>query len=262
MIGSCIFLGGLSLATLALGPVPASPATPSLLEPARPVGLFEMICPRDDKTGNLARSVIPAEGAPGLAENAGEESSNLQVVMGAYNPFLEQHRRGDPTGPGFNKLHSRWQVLDWGCTKVRLGLDAMAPAAMESGGIPAAPTVVSPGLSLSQDFGDGIQLQGHVGQSIQAYPRWSDDLDLVHASVKFECPLLGPETRSLFFFIQAVGDYRVGDYRYPGEDNAVIDAGRHSVWEFTPGIQWRFRDKSWMSVGASRWNLFTLSWEF
>lgn len=246
------------LAAWALTPLSAGAQASSAVAMARPVGLFEMLAvyERERPAGDLEQADRAAEKVPGPAEKA-DQWADLQVVTGVYYPYVDPRRRGDPTGPGYNKFQSRWQVVDWGSTNIRLGLDALAPAAVESGGIPSAPTTLSPGFLWCQNFGNGIQLQGSVGQNFQALSRWAEQLDSLRALFRFECPLLPAAEHGVVLFVQALAHCRASD------DNAYLNWQRGTTfWEFTPGVQWRFRDKASISLGASRWNLVTCSWQF
>ena len=62
----------------------------------------------------------------------------------------------------------------------------------------------------------------------------------------------GPD-RGLYLFMQALG-------RYYYDNDRVYN--RAPDWNLVPGVHMRVNDKCWFSLGASRFSLFTCSWQF
>lgn len=180
--------------------------------------------------------------------------SSLQILMGSDNPYFDMRQPGDPGGVGFYRVYSQMQVLETGRTSMCLNLQAITPMGQQYGGLNNGPTILTPSVSLFQELGKGMALQGFVGQNVRPMLRNSDAVGrTVQCGMGVQCPLLeigGPD-RGLYFFMQAIG--RI----YEGDQN-----GRDYNWAFVPGVHWRFSDKCWLSLGASRFGLLTCSWQF
>lgn len=195
----------------------------------------------------------PAE--PNQGGNDFEALSILQVSFGSYNPYFELRRPGAPGGVGFFKLASQLPLLDRGPTSVSLGLNALTPAGVQYGGAVSGPTVVTPALAWAHDLGAGTAVQGYVGQNIQAGTRWTESLFTnLQCGMALQCPVPGTAPsgeQGVFFFLQALGNY----------DNSRTD-GRPALWEVVPGVHYRWSSSCWMSLGVSRYNFLTASWQF
>lgn len=189
-------------------------------------------------------------------ETGDDEVNGVLIALGPYNPFFDVRRPDDPRGAGFTRFHSQVQLLDLESINVSLHLQAVAPAGPESGGALYGPTIFAPALAWYHDLGEGLALQGYLGQSIHANGRWNESLGArFHYGLGLQAPV--PEMTSggvegLFFFVQAMGRYRYES----------LPEGRPAVWDFYPGLQWRVSENCWFSVGASRRNLFTWCWEY
>jgi hypothetical protein len=212
-----------------------------------PIGMIpdEDVYPPDDPgTAVVARS--PLEGS---------EPDWVRVDIGRDNPLFDLRRPGDPGGVGYYRLFSQMQVADWGSTSVCLGLQAVTPAGQKDGGLQNGPTVLTPGLSIFQDLGNGTALQGYVGHELR--PRMNDfDENTLKWGVGFQCPvpLLNSRTdQGLFFYMQALAHYNYEGYR---------PDGRATTWEFVPGVHYRFNSNCWMSLGASKHSLLTCVFQF
>ena len=59
--------------------------------------------------------------------------------------------------------------------------------------------------------------------------------------------------QGLFVYLEALGRYRV---------DATQPTGHTALWEFVPGVQMRMNSNCWMSLGASRYNFLSCSWEY
>src|SRR5437660_155416 len=95
---------------------------------------------------------------------ADDDPGFAQLVFGKHVPFLDMHRRGDPGGVGFYKLHSQMQVFDLGPTNVCVNLHAVTPMGVQAGGVGNGPTVLSPALACFHDLGDGAAVHAYLGQ--------------------------------------------------------------------------------------------------
>jgi hypothetical protein len=237
---------------LAIDPVPDSFQAPTQAARVRlfhmPAGFLHeplgMLPDDDPPTGTEARSTGP-------------DPVPVQVSMGLDNPFFDYRWRNDPGGFGYYKLHSQVQVVDQGKTCLALGLQAVTPAGIETGGLADGPTVVSPMVSWFQELGGGTALQGFVAKNIRARAGWTDDLDSgFHYGMALQCPVPGlcpcPQY-GLHFFVEALGRYRFDGENAPG---------RPMLWEIIPGIHWRMGEKWWLSVGAAKTSVISCSWRF
>jgi hypothetical protein len=115
---------------------------------------------------------------------------------------------------------------------------------------------LQPNIAWFHDLGEGTALQGFVGQHIQANGRWRENLDRsLRCGVAWQYPLFLPEKCSqqgVYFFVQGMAGYR-SDFDRPG---------RSAAWEVVPGIHWHVSSNCWMSLGGSRYGLFTCSWQY
>ena len=188
------------------------------------------------------------------ADSIGSGSSEMRgfvLSLGDDNPLFDPRRPGNVGGTGFYRVHSQYQVLDWGSTSVCLGLQAWAPAGLECGGAQEGPTVFSPGVGIFHDLGDGSALHGYVGQNFHG--RCKDGP--LNCSMAWHCPVSiwdEQDNSGLFFFVQALGRLDYGSDRQ----------GRPMNVEVVPGLHWRLSDSFWMSLGASRSGMLTCRWQF
>ncbi len=200
--------------------------------------------PDDPGTAVLKRS--PLEGS---------EPDWIQVAIGRDNPLFDLRRPTDPGGVGFYRLYSQMQLADWGSTSVCLGLQAVTPAGQQYDGLNNGPTVLTPGLSIFQDLGNGTALQGYVGHDLR--PQLTDlNENTLKWGVGLQCPMPVLNNRAdqgLFLFMQALAQYNYEGYR---------PDGRATSWELVPGVHYRISSNCWMSLSASRSGLFTCSWQF
>jgi hypothetical protein len=184
------------------------------------------------------------------------DASGLQVSMGNDNPYFDLRLPGDPGGVGFFRLHSQVQLVETGKTSVSLNLQAVTPAGQQYGGVNEGPTVLTPGMSLFQELGLGAALQGFVGQNIRAvmHPNNPYGRNLQYGmGVQYPLLQFGGPDRGLYLFMQALG-------RYYYDNDRVYN--RAPDWSLVPGVHMRVNDKCWFSLGASRYSLFTCSWQF
>lgn len=214
-----------------------------------------------DPLGVIDDDPAPVNELP-LGKGLGDdEMPGFLVAMGNYYPFFDLRRPDDPRGLGYYKFHSQMQIVEMGRTYVSLTLQALTPAGLESGGVANGPTVFSPALACFYDLGAGRAIHGYVGQNITANARWADSFGTrVHYGLGMQHPVPGlcsNGEQGLFFVVQALGRYKYED----GLDSRT-NANRAAVWEVIPGLQWRMSDNCWLSVGASRWSLFTWFWQF
>jgi hypothetical protein len=186
----------------------------------------------------------------------GPESNWLQISIGQDNPYFDLRRPGDPGGVGYHRLYTQMQLADWGSTSICLGLQAVTPAGQQDGGYQNGPTVLTPGLAVFQDLGNGLALHGFVGHDVRASMNSDFNENALRWGMGFQCPIPGLTTqqdRGFFLFMQALADYNYEGYR---------PNGRATNWEFVPGVHYRFNNNCWMSLGASRRGLLTCSWQF
>lgn len=181
--------------------------------------------------------------------------SVMQVNLGMYNPNFDLHLPGDPGGLGYYKLYTQLQLLDEGTTSVCLDLHAYTPAGLQMGGLANGPTVAMPAISWFQELWAGTALQGYFGQSIHANSAWRDNLrGGFHYGMALQYPLPGitPEPKQgVYLFLQAMGRYRY--------DGATDD---RPLWEVLPGLQWRWSNTGWMSLGVFHRNFLTCGWQY
>jgi hypothetical protein len=217
-------------------------------------------------TGYLSDPLgLNADDDPPATEPASKPASDLdllalariQVAVGQDNPFFDYRRTGEPGGVGYYRLHSQVQLLDTGTTSLSVGMQAVTPAGLESGGLSDGPTVLSPTLALFQELGGGTAVHGFVGKHILADPaRGSDSLNRsLQYGMAVQCPVPGLNAgadQGVYVFVEALG-------RYPLEGEP---SQRRPSWEVLPGIHWRVADNCWMSIGGSRYSMLTCSWQF
>lgn len=186
-----------------------------------------------------------------------EDSRRLSLAAGLDNPFFDYRLPGDPGGVGYYKVHSLFQLFDTGTTSLTVGLQALSPAGLETGGLKDGPTVLTPAVGVFQELWFGTAIQGFVGKNIRAAPGWTNTLENdVHYGLAFQCPLAttgqGAQP-NLHFFVQALGRYRW---------EADSPSRKTPLWDVMPGIHWKLGDTLWMSFGAARYSMFTCSWQF
>jgi hypothetical protein len=174
--------------------------------------------------------------------------------MGNDNPYFDMRQPGDPGGIGFYRVYSQMRLLETGKTSVCVNLQAVTPAGQQYGGLSGGPTVLTPSVSLFQEVGLGMAVQGFVGQNVRAMLHNNDVVGrTVQCGMGFQCPLLeiGGKDRGLYLFMQAIGRVYEGDRD-----------GRDYNLAFVPGVHWRVSEKCWFSLGASRFGLLTCRWQF
>jgi hypothetical protein len=216
---------------------------------ASPLGL--------DSDDDIPQDVINDSG------HVSDDLDFLQLSVGSYNPYLDMHLPGDPGAPGYFKVYSQLQLLDSGSTSLCIGLNTLAPAGLQAGGVANGPTYFVPALACFQDIGFGSALHGYVGQNIQANSRWSDRLNssfqyglAVHCPV----PYVNPSSeQGLFLYFEALGRCRLDAATAAANGS---NSARTSMWEFVPGVQLRVNSSCWMSVGASRYNFLSCNWKY
>src|SRR5260370_33811928 len=59
------------------------------------------------------------------------DDGSVQLAYGQHVPYLDMHRRGDPGGLGYYRIHSQMQVFDLGPTNVSLNLQALTPMGLQ-----------------------------------------------------------------------------------------------------------------------------------
>jgi hypothetical protein len=184
------------------------------------------------------------------------DGNGLQILMGNDNPYFDPRLRGDPGGVGYFRVYTQMQLLETGRTSVSLNLQAVTPAGQQYAGLNNGPTIVTPGVSLFQELGLGTALQGFVGQNLRAamHPNDAYGRNLQYG-MGVQCPLveLGKE-RGVYLFVQALGRYYYTDGDRP--------CTRAPEYSFVPGVHLRVSDKCWFSLGASRFSMFTCSWQY
>jgi hypothetical protein len=191
-----------------------------------------------------------------VQDKRADDFGGVVLSLGAYNPFFDIRRPDEPRGPGYYQVHSQVQLLDFGPSNISVVLQAVTPVGLDGGGNADGLTILCPAFAWCHDFGGGTALQGYFGQSIHCNAAWNESLGTrFHYGLGIQTPV--PEfstdgTDGLFFFIQAMGRYRY----------ETLPENRPAVWDIYPGLQWRVSENCWMSIGASRRNLFTWCWEY
>jgi hypothetical protein len=188
------------------------------------------------------------------------DSKQVQVALGSDNPYFDFRRPGDRGGIGFYRLHSQVVLTDSRVTGLAMGLQAVAPAGWEAGGIEHGPTVVSPNFAWFYELGGGAALRAFVGKSVFMHANWSDDLGRnVRYGVALQSPFPGLDARSsptTHVFVEALGRNRYDGDPTPSSSSDV---------EIIPGVQWRWRDTTWLSSGVlmpiDGWSPARLSWQ-
>jgi hypothetical protein len=208
---------------------------------SEPVGLDSGDSPPDPTT-------LPPPPDPGF----------LQVTMGMDNPFFDYRRPDDPGGVGYYKVDSQVQLLDKGNTCLCVGLQAVTPAGLESGGLADGPTVLRPAVAVFQELGDAAALHGFVAGQIRTHAGWTDELESgIQYGMAVQCAVPGlcnGPRQGVHVFVEALGRYR-------GETTDPSPA-RPMTWEIIPGVHWRVGERWWVSVGAARTSLLTCCWRY
>ncbi len=204
--------------------------------------------------------VSPASSNSAIAPS-GDDNGFLQVNFGNHNPYFDLRRPGDPGGVGYYRLHSQLQLVDVGSTKVSLGVNAYTPAGYDSGGLLNGPSYVSPNVAWYHDLADGVALQGYVGQNISTQAGWENHLHAkLHGGMAIQCALPGTEPaapQGCYLFVQALGRYRYDSgAAAPGAGSPLM------VWDFVPGVHFRWNHHCWMSLGVSRYQFLTCAWQY
>lgn len=186
-----------------------------------------------------------------------DDFPNVQITLGNHVPYLDMYRPGDPGGFGYYMIHSQVQIFDLGTTNVSVALQAVAPAGLQSGGVANGTTVLMPALACFQDLGDGSAFHAYIGQQINANSRWRDQMQAgFRCGLAYQQPVpyvpCSPD-QGLYMFIQALGEYR--------SDNARSD-NKATTWELIPGLHWRMNNACWMSMGISRYNFLSCTWQY
>ena len=218
-----------------------------------PLGLDagdDTVAPKDDPA--------LASMKPNLLDSS--EPNWINVSIGQDNPWFDLRRPGDPGGIGYYRLYSQVQLADLGNTSICLGLNAVTPSGQQDGGLQSGPTILTPGVSVFHDLGNGLALQGYVGQNFRASLR--DDLtdNALNCSMGFQCPMPLLTTRQdqgVYLFVQALANYNYDSIR-------ASNGGHATNWEFIPGVHYRLNPNCWMSLGASMNGngLLTCLWQF
>ena len=203
-----------------------------------------------DPVGLESDDPTPPGAAPARAD---DDLSWLQVSMGNDNPFFDFRRPGDPGGIGFYKVHSQVQVFDSPSTCFALGLQAVAPAGMQNGGVDDGPTVLVPALSLFHTLDDGTAFHGFVGKNVNCdRPLGGSSL---HRSFQYgvavQRPVVpgGPDGfNNVYLFVEALGRYRYD--ATPGAA-APSSGGPPALWEVLPGLQWKVNPNWWIRAASA-----------
>src|SRR5262249_47206104 len=125
----------------------------------------------DDTPGN-----DPNQTSPGGSSSA-TGTGPLQVTVGMDNPYYDYRWRTEAGGIGYYLLDSQVQLLDKGSTSLCLGLQAVTPAGLDTGGVADGPTVIRPSLAWFQEIGSTTALQGFVSKSVRAHAGWTDEFE-------------------------------------------------------------------------------------
>ena len=205
--------------------------------------------------------LYPDEDPPtedGTTKSGDDDFSFMQITYGTHIPYLDMYRKGDPGGFGFYKVHSQVQIFDLGATNVSAVFQAVTPMGLQNGGVGSGTTVLSPSLACFQDLGEGTAFHAYIGQQIASNANWRDQ---IHAG--FRCGMAWQQPvpitavsgdQGLYVFVQALGQYRT--------DNARPEGTKPASWEVIPGVQYRVNNACWMSLGISRYNFLSCTWQY
>jgi hypothetical protein len=213
--------------------------------------LFRMLPGFLSEPPGLAAFDDPSDEATSSAK-ADSNPDGFVLSFGDDNPYFAARRPGDPGGVGFIHIHSQLQVVDWGYTSVCVGMRAWTPAGLENGGVQNGQTVISPGIGVFQDLGAGSALHAFVDQSMVSGGYHPGPM---RCGMALDCPVpveTDATNRSLFFVVQALGQYDFPTDRH----------GRSMNCQVVPGLHWRVSDAFWLSLGASRLSTLTCGWHF
>ncbi len=208
----------------------------------------------DDDASSAADSIFSPS-------SSSDDFSFLQVKVGNHNPYFDLRRPGDPGGVGYYRLYSQIQVVDLGGTTVSVGFNAYTPAGYDSGGLLNGPSYISPNVAWYHDLVDGVALHGYLGQNINAQAGWSSHLHSnIHGGMALQCALPGTEPtapQGCYLFMQALGRYRYDSgAASPGANGPLM------IWDFVPGVHFRWSNNCWMSLGASRYHFLSCAWQY
>ena len=194
---------------------------------------------RDDSGLPGGMLSVPQTASVPTAPDSGPEW--IQVGMGSDVPFFDLRLPGDPGGFGYYRVNTQVALLDSPTTACSFGVQAVAPAGAQFGGLQDGPTVLIPAFSVFHALTDRLALQGFVSKNMPIYDASTAPLQTnVQYGLALQRPLLdtGPEgLRNLYFSVGALGQ---------------LCANRDSVGlvpnlDVLPGFQWHVNDGWWLS---------------
>jgi hypothetical protein len=187
---------------------------------------------------------------PGQPSDTPDDDGNIQLVMGADNPYLNFHRRGDAGGLGYERFYGQVKWLDLGSTSFFWNVEGVTPAGGDyDGGLMQGPSIFTQTVSCFHEFMEGgPAICGFVGrsarastESFNALPEYHRNL---HYGVGLQQPLLQPDANSnqqCFLFIEAMGRNNI---------DSDLSATCPSGFEMLPGVHWQSGDGCWLSGGV------------
>lgn len=222
---------------------PSAARGPRLYTFRTPAGAFSDILVRTDATAEAntdpSLRAVKTDDAPELPVN---------VVLSADNPYFDFRRPGDLGGVGYQRLYTEVRLLSSETTCLALNCHAATPAGLECDGLADGPTQFSPALTLSQDLGDGLAVQGFVGRTMRAnLPALGTGPRNMEYGVVVQHPVPGldgdTETKPrVFLFVETLGRYR-----FEEGSNSPQPTSR---WDLLPGVHFRGGDNWWVSGGV------------
>lgn len=192
----------------------------------------------------------------------------FQVLLGNDNPFFDFRQPGDPGGVGYFRFYSHVLLAEGSNSGFCMGLQAYAPAGLESEGLAEGPTYFKPHFAWSCELGDdGTAVHAFVSKTVRARAGWADSMERGYhygLAVQSPCPLPeGLPTGRVHVFLEALGRYRY---------DSVDPTASLPNWDLVPGVHWKLSDSAWVSggvllpVGSGKldrefWQI-TCSWQF
>lgn len=219
---------------------PAPLRSPRLYAFRTPAGVYSDI---------LVRTDAESEPEPDPSLRASKEDDSdlpIEVILSADNPFFDFQRTGDVGGVGYQRLYATVKLLNTETTCLALHCHAATPAGLESDGVAYGPTRFSPALTLAQDLGDGLLIEGFVARTMRAYmPSMSGAQRHVEFGEVLQHPLTGlwserADSPHVYLFLETLGHYRCEEGRSSWQQPLH--------WDVVPGIHLR-GDSWWVSAG-------------
>jgi hypothetical protein len=195
--------------------------------------------------------------APEVADDDGPDW--LNICLGNDNPYLELRQPGSPGGIGYYRLATQVQLIDSPTTSCAVTVQAFTPAGLQNWGLNQGPTTFNPSMSFFHHLGEGVALQGFIGQSMILHSNLTDGLGQnLQYGMAVQRPLLprpaDNSNANVYLFFEALGRYRYeslgsGSYYTPASSTTSLTPYNSAHWDVLPGLQWRPSETLWMTSG-------------